>query len=314
MPHRDLIIYQHNVGSWPMRHQYIFPLKSDILPAAFNAVFLARRQNNCGCFKNHLWFKSGCGGVADILWLVHLTDSELFSYRRCVPWGGACLWASDSHWSLLWDQSSHTASWERVEQILGSVARNREVKQDHSTFSWCLRLSFASSCLKGPKDYDTENRLRSSLSSQSQDPFSSVAQSYPTLCDPMDWSMPGFPVHHQLPELTQTHVYQVMMPSNHLIPVSSCFQSFPALGSFQMSQFFTSGGQSIGASASASVLPMNIQDWFPLGLISWISLLFKGLKSLLQHHSSKVSLLELSFLYSPTLTFTHDYWKRHSFD
>ena len=79
-------------------------------------------------------------------------------------------------------------------------------------------------------------------------------------CDPMDCSTPGFPIHHQLPELTQTHVYQVMMPSNHLIPVSSCFQSFPAAGSFPVSLFFASGGQSIGVSASTSVLPMNTQD------------------------------------------------------
>ena len=69
-----------------------------------------------------------------------------------------------------------------------------------------------------------------------------------------------------------------MMPSNHLIfPFSSCLQFFPASGSFQMSQLFTSGGQSIGVSASASVLPMSIQDWFPLGLTGWISLQSKGL-------------------------------------
>ena len=65
--------------------------------------------------------------------------------------------------------------------------------------------------------------------------------------------------------------------STSIIPFSSCLQSFLASGSFQMSQFFTSGGQSIGASASASVLPMNIQDWFPLGWTGWISLLSKGL-------------------------------------
>ena len=65
--------------------------------------------------------------------------------------------------------------------------------------------------------------------------------------------------------------------SSSVIPFSSRLQSFPALGSFPMSQFFVSGGQSIGASASASVLPMNIQDWFPLGLTGWISLLSKGL-------------------------------------
>ena len=74
--------------------------------------------------------------------------------------------------------------------------------------------------------------------------------------------------------------------SYSVIPFSSRLQSFTASGSFQMSQFFASGGQSIGISASASVLPMNIQDWFPLGWTGWISLLSKGLKSLLQHHSS----------------------------
>ena len=80
--------------------------------------------------------------------------------------------------------------------------------------------------------------------------------------------------------------------SSSVVPFSSCSQSFPASGSLQMSQFFTSDGQSIGVSASTSVLPMNIQDWFPLGLIGWISLQSKGLsKSLLQHRCSKASIL-----------------------
>ena len=93
--------------------------------------------------------------------------------------------------------------------------------------------------------------------------FSSVAQSCPTLCSPMDCSTPGFPVRHQLPELTQTHVHPVGDASNNLIlcrPFSSHLQSFPASGSFPRSQFFTLGGQSIGVSSSASVLPVNIQD------------------------------------------------------
>ena len=79
--------------------------------------------------------------------------------------------------------------------------------------------------------------------------------------------------------------------SSSVVPFSSCLQSFPASGSFQMSQFFTSGDQSIGVSASASVPPMNIQDWFPLGWTGWISLESKGLSSVLQHHSSKASIL-----------------------
>ena len=81
---------------------------------------------------------------------------------------------------------------------------------------------------------------------------------------------------------------------NHLIlchPLLLLPSSFPSTGSFPMSQFITSGGQSIGASISASALPMNIQDWFPLGLTGWISLQFRGLKRLLQHHSSEVSIL-----------------------
>ena len=84
-----------------------------------------------------------------------------------------------------------------------------------------------------------------------------------------------------------------MMPSNHLCcSFSSCPQSFPALGSFPMSWLFTSGGQRIRASASASVFPINIHSWFPLGLTSLISLLSKGLlKSLLQHYSLKASIL-----------------------
>ena len=79
---------------------------------------------------------------------------------------------------------------------------------------------------------------------------------------------------------------ELVMPSNHLIlccPFSSCLQSFQASGSFQMSQLFTSGGQSIGVSASASVLPMNIQDWFPLGWTGLISLLSRGLSRVLSN-------------------------------
>ena len=88
-----------------------------------------------------------------------------------------------------------------------------------------------------------------------------------------------------------------VMPSNHLIlcrPLLLCLQSFPASGSFQMGQFFPSGGQSIGVSASASVLPMNTQDWFPLGWTGWISLQSKGLSRVFSNHSSKASILQCS--------------------
>ena len=105
--------------------------------------------------------------------------------------------------------------------------------------------------------------------------FSSATQLFPTLCD---CSLPGFPVHHQLLELAQTHVYQVsdaIQPSLSVVPFS-CLQSFPPSGAFPMSQFFTSGSQTIGTSISASVPWMNIQDWSPLGWTVWISLLSEG--------------------------------------
>ena len=122
--------------------------------------------------------------------------------------------------------------------------------------------------------------------------FSSVTQSCLTLCDPKDWRTPGFPVRHQLPELVQTHVHRVGDAiSSSVVPFSSCFQSFPTSGSFPMSQFFTSGDQSIRVSASASVLPMNIQYRFPLGLTDLISLQSKGLSRVLQHQCSKASIL-----------------------
>ena len=90
-----------------------------------------------------------------------------------------------------------------------------------------------------------------------------------------------------------------------VIPFSSCHQSFPASGSFPMSQLFAWGGQSIGVSASASVLPMNTQDWSPLGWIGLISLHSKGLSRVLQHHSSKASILWHSAFF--TVQFSHPY-------
>ena len=93
--------------------------------------------------------------------------------------------------------------------------------------------------------------------------------------------------------------------SSSVVPFSSCLQSFPASGYFQMSQFFTSGGQSTGVSASTSVFPMTIQDWFPLGWTGWISLLSKGLKSLLQHHTSKASILQHSAFFMNSNSHIH---------
>ena len=110
--------------------------------------------------------------------------------------------------------------------------------------------------------------------------FSSVAQSCLTLCDSMNCSTPGLPVYHQLPEFTQTHVHWDGDAIWHLIifrPLLLLPPSLPAWGSFPMSQLFVWGGQSFGVSASASVLPMNTQDWSALGWTGWISLQSKGL-------------------------------------
>ena len=112
-----------------------------------------------------------------------------------------------------------------------------------------------------------------------------------------------------------------VMPSNHLIlchPVLLPLQSFPASGSFPTSPFFTSGGQSIEVSASASVLPMNILNWFPLGWTGWISLQSKGLSRVFSNTTVQkhqfFSTFFLQLFYSLTLISIHDYWKNHSFD
>ena len=105
--------------------------------------------------------------------------------------------------------------------------------------------------------------------------------------------------------------------SSSIVSFFSCLQSFPALGSFPETWLFASGEQSIGASASASVLPMNTQGLFPLGLTGLISLLVQGTaKSLLQHQNSKTSILQLSAFFIVQLADPSicDYWKNHNFD
>ena len=103
--------------------------------------------------------------------------------------------------------------------------------------------------------------------------------------------------------------------SSSVVPFSSCLQSFLASGSFQVNQLFTSDGQSTGVSASVSVLPMNIQDWFPLGLTGLISCSPRdSQESSPAPQFKSINSLTLSFLYSPTVTSIHDYWKNHSLD
>ena len=135
----------------------------------------------------------------------------------------------------------------------------------------------------------------------------------------MDCSTPGFPALHHLPESAQIHVHWVsdaIQPSHLLSPYFSFrLQSFPASGCFQMSQLFTSSGQGFIASALASVFPVSIQGWFPLGLTGLISLQFKGLSkvfssTIIQKHQ----FFGAQPLYGPTFTSVCDYWKNHSSD
>ena len=103
--------------------------------------------------------------------------------------------------------------------------------------------------------------------------------------------------------------------SSSVVPFSSCPQSLPASGSFPVSQLFTWGGQSIGISASTSVLPMNTQDCSSLGWTGWISLQSKGLSRVFSNTTvQKLNSSVLSSLHCPTLTSIHDHWKKHSLD
>ena len=149
--------------------------------------------------------------------------------------------------------------------------------------------------------------------------FSSIAQSCPTPCKSHGLHHTRLPCPSSIPRVCSNScpLSRWCHPtiSSSAVPFSSCLQSLPASGSFQISQFFTSGGQSIGVSASASILTMNIQDWFPLGWTGWISLQSKdSQESSPTPQFKSINSSVLSFLCSPTLTSIHDYWKSHSLD
>ena len=111
----------------------------------------------------------------------------------------------------------------------------------------------------------------------------------------MDCSMPGFPVHYQLPELPQTHVYQVsdaIQPSHPLSSLLLPPSIFPSIRVFSNESVLRMRWTKYWSFGFSISLPINIQDWFPLGWTGWISLQSKGLKSLLQHHCSKASILQ----------------------
>ena len=135
---------------------------------------------------------------------------------------------------------------------------------------------------------------------------------------PLDCSTPGFFVHPRPLEPIQTLVHWVsdaIQPSHPLSSPCPAFNLSQHQGLFQRVSS-ASGGQSNGVSASTSLLPMNTQNWSPSEWTGWISLQSKGLKSLLQHHSSKTSILwcSVSLVYDPTVTAVYDYWRNHSFD
>ena len=191
------------------------------------------------CSKNrYCSLESKCSLQAEFL---PLLGTCLFSSGiQLTAWGPPCYWAICFARSLL----------------IWMLITSKKIASQHH-LDWCLN-----------------EQLPHSLFSSFQ------SLSHVWLCDPMDCDMPGFPVHHQLLKLAQLMYIESVIPSNHLIlchPLLSCLQSFPESGSFQMNQFFPSGGQSIGVSTSASALTMNIQDWSPLGWFGWISLQSRGL-------------------------------------
>ena len=139
------------------------------------------------------------------------------------------------------------------------------------------------------------------------------------LCSLINCSMPGFPVFLCLPQFAQTlghWVSDAIQPSHLLLaPFFSCPWSSPSPGSFPMSQLLASGGQSIRASALASILPMNIQDWFPLGLAGLISSLSKGLSRVFSNTTvQKHQYFGAQPSSWSTFQIVPDYWKSHSFD
>ena len=154
--------------------------------------------------------------------------------------------------------------------------------------------------------------------------FSLVTELCPTLCDPMNHSTTGLPVHHKLLEFTQPHAHWVgdAIQSSHPLsspsrpaPFSSCPQSLQASGSFPMSQPFTWGGQSIGVSASASVLPVNTQDLSPSGWTGLISLLSKGLSRVFSNTTvQKHQFFGAQLSSQSNSQSIHDHWKNHSLD
>ena len=146
--------------------------------------------------------------------------------------------------------------------------------------------------------------------------ISSVAQSCPTLWDPWTVARQASLSITNSWSLLKFMSIELVMPSNHLILCHPLFlpSIFPSIRVFSDESVLISGGQSIGASASTSVLPMNIQDWFPLGWTGLISLQSKGLSGVFSNTTVQKNASGFNFLYGPTLISIPDYWKNHSFN
>ena len=146
--------------------------------------------------------------------------------------------------------------------------------------------------------------------------FSSVAQSSSTLCCPMNCSMPALPVHHQLPEFTQTRVGDAIQPSH---PLSSPFPPAPNPSQHQRLFQWVNSSHEVAKVLEFQLqhqsFQLNIQDGFPLGWTRWISLQYKGLPRVFSNTTFKsINSSTFSFLHSPTLTSIYDHWKNHSLD
>ena len=159
----------------------------------------------------------------------------------------------------------------------------------------------------------TWGQIKGTIETHQTTSVSSVTQSCLTFCDPMDSSITGFPVITNSQSLLKLMSIELMMSSNQVVqccPLPLLFlpSIFPSIKVFPMSQFFASGSQSTGVLASASVLPMHIQDWFPLGLPGWISLQSKDSQESSTPQFKSINSSALSFLYGPTLWTLYGPW------
>ena len=212
----------------------------------------------------------------------------------------------ESHWG---NKPGRQSKWSMTEVCLSICCSPPAFTQWTQGAHWITALS----SLNGGNPTEKEDNVYSEDCCY----CCSVAKLCPTLHDPMYCSTPAFPICQHLPEFAQAHVHWIgdaIQLSHPLLPASpSVFSLSQHQGIFQW--VFASSGQGIGASASASALPMSIQGWFPLRWTGLISLQSKGLSgvfsnSTVQKHQSSA----LSFPYGPTLASIHDYWKNHSFD